>query len=316
METMRAKWISGLAAAAVLAVAPCRTAGETAPSPRIRPVEERVLASLQEARGGAGAAPLERRPALDAVARARAERVAGLPDRRRMSDPWLLEDALGDAEVVGWARAFQRMSVLTGNRLAERIAEQWRALPEAWSHALDGGTRGIGLAGATGADGAYVFVAVLVEDLDAPADPAAVEREVLAAVNAIRREHGLVELDPDAALGRVARAYSEDMRDRGFFDHRDPDGRRAADRVAARGVPFRRIAENLGRVDRAREPADRAVRNWMDSPGHRANILDPGLLRTGVGVAVSPAGAVWFTQLFVEPAEPASPRRRREPGGP
>ena len=82
------------------------------------------------------------------------------------------------------------------------------------------------------------------------------------------------------------------MRDRGFFAHDDPDGRSPFDRAAASGLSAR--AENIARGQR--DPAA-VMASWMNSPGHRANILDCGLTRLGVGIADG-GGGPWWTQLF------------------
>jgi uncharacterized protein YkwD len=82
------------------------------------------------------------------------------------------------------------------------------------------------------------------------------------------------------------------MRDRNFFSHTNPDGLDPFARAARAGLTAR--AENIayGQPDAA------AVMDaWMNSPGHRANILDCSLTRLGVGVAEG-AGGPWWTQLF------------------
>ncbi|WP_233498452.1 CAP domain-containing protein [Blastococcus sp. TF02A-26] len=132
----------------------------------------------------------------------------------------------------------------------------------------------------------------------APAAPAAappngpVEAQVLALVNQQRAAAGCAAVTADAGLAAVARAHSADMRDRGFFDHTNPDRQDPFDRAAAAGSSAR--AENI-----ARGQADAAavMQAWMTSPGHRANILNCGLTRLGVGVADGPGGP-WWTQLF------------------
>jgi uncharacterized protein YkwD len=82
------------------------------------------------------------------------------------------------------------------------------------------------------------------------------------------------------------------MRDRGFFSHTNPDGLDPFARAAAAGLDAR--AENIayGQPD----PAS-VMDAWMNSPGHRANILDCSLTRLGVGMAEG-AGGPWWTQLF------------------
>ncbi|WP_456600310.1 CAP domain-containing protein [Blastococcus sp. SYSU DS0616] len=118
------------------------------------------------------------------------------------------------------------------------------------------------------------------------------EGEVVALVNAQRSQAGCGPVAADAGLAAVARAHSAGMRDRGFFDHVDPDGLDPFDRADRAGVSAR--AENI-----ARGQADPAavMASWLNSPGHRANILNCGLTRLGVGVATG-SGGPWWTQLF------------------
>jgi uncharacterized protein YkwD len=125
----------------------------------------------------------------------------------------------------------------------------------------------------------------------AGADPA--EAQVLTLVNAERAKAGCGALVRDEPLTRLARAYSADMRDRGFFSHTDPDGRDPWARAAAAGISNAR-AENIaqGQAD-----AQAVMTAWMNSPGHRANILDCSLRTLGVGVARGADGPYW-TQDF------------------
>ncbi|TKJ35656.1 CAP domain-containing protein [Blastococcus sp. CCUG 61487] len=116
--------------------------------------------------------------------------------------------------------------------------------------------------------------------------------QVLALVNQARASAGCGPVSADAGLASVAAAHSADMRDRGFFDHVNLAGQDPFDRARAAGVVAR--AENI-----ARGQADAAavMDSWMNSPGHRANILDCGLTRLGVGIADG-GGGPWWTQLF------------------
>ena len=89
----------------------------------------------------------------------------------------------------------------------------------------------------------------------------------------------------DAVTG-VAQAHSEDMRRREYFDHVDPAGRTPMQRVQAAGISVSAVAENIARG----QPSGQAVfRSWMDSTGHRHNLLDCDYTHHGVGLA----GAHW-----------------------
>ncbi|CAA9253598.1 MAG: Allergen V5/Tpx-1 related [uncultured Blastococcus sp.] len=116
--------------------------------------------------------------------------------------------------------------------------------------------------------------------------------EVVSLVNAERAGAGCGPVAWDDGLAAVAQAHSDDMRDRDYFDHTNLDGLDPFDRAARAGVSAR--AENIawGQVDAAD-----VMSSWMDSAGHRANILNCGLTRLGVGIAQG-AGGPWWTQLF------------------
>ena len=90
----------------------------------------------------------------------------------------------------------------------------------------------------------------------------------------------------------MARAHSVDMRDRGYFDHTNRAGQDPFDRAEAAGLSAR--AENIAR---GQDDAAAVMDSWMNSSGHRANILNCSLTKLGVGVAEG-SGGPWWTQLF------------------
>jgi uncharacterized protein YkwD len=119
------------------------------------------------------------------------------------------------------------------------------------------------------------------------------EGEVLALVNVQRAGAGCAPLVHDEGLAGVARAHSADMRDRDYFDHTNPDNLDPFDRAEAAGQTNAR-AENIA----AGQDNPAAVMTaWMNSSGHRANILNCELRTLGVGIAEG-AGGPWWTQLF------------------
>jgi uncharacterized repeat protein (TIGR02543 family) len=111
-------------------------------------------------------------------------------------------------------------------------------------------------------------------------DAAAFEREVLRLVNIERANHGLNPLQWDYALAAIARAHSIDMVHRGFFSHNCLGGLSPFDRMRSAGISYRSAAENLAAGQRTPKEV---VDGWMNSPGHRANILNPNLTHLGVG---------------------------------
>lgn len=116
---------------------------------------------------------------------------------------------------------------------------------------------------------------------------------VLELVNTERADAGCGPLRQDPELDALATAHSRDMRARDYFDHTDPDGLTPWDRADAAGVSGL-AAENIAR---GQPDADAVVAAWMNSPGHRANILECSHTRHGLGM-VAGAGGPWWTQHF------------------
>jgi uncharacterized protein YkwD len=122
---------------------------------------------------------------------------------------------------------------------------------------------------------------------------AAAAAEVLQLVNQERAQVGCSPVAANSALTDLAQAFSEDMAERGFFDHTSPDGASPWDRAAKAGIT------DLGGENIARGQADAAavMEAWMNSPGHKANILNCDFKTLGVGVHIG-AGGPWWTQDF------------------
>ncbi|MDR6978930.1 uncharacterized protein YkwD/stress response protein SCP2 [Streptomyces sp. 3330] len=119
--------------------------------------------------------------------------------------------------------------------------------------------------------------------------------EVVDLANGERARAGLPALAVDPLLTTAAQAHSADMVARAFYSHVSPEGSHPWDRAAAAGSTRRTIGENIACGQRS--PAE-VMDGWMNSPGHRANILKPAFTHIGVGFAGGgPAGTYW-TQLF------------------
>lgn len=122
---------------------------------------------------------------------------------------------------------------------------------------------------------------------------AALEAEAVELTNAERAKNGCDPLRTDAKLRTAARGHSDDMRKRGYFDHNTPDGEDPWERAEAAGYD-QPTGENIAR---GQQSAKDVVEAWMDSPGHRANILNCDSEAIGVGVALGGDGPYW-TQMF------------------
>lgn len=125
------------------------------------------------------------------------------------------------------------------------------------------------------------------------ATAASAQAAILALVNEERGKVGCSPVTASASLASLAQRFSDDMAARGFFGHTDPDGRTPWDRADAAGIA------GLGAENIARGQADAqaVMAAWMNSDGHRANILNCDYKTLGVGVHYG-AGGPWWTQDF------------------
>jgi uncharacterized protein YkwD len=119
------------------------------------------------------------------------------------------------------------------------------------------------------------------------------ERAVLDLVNAERADAGCAALREEPLLATAAHKHSADMAERDYFDHVTPEGVTPWDRARAEGYD-EPAAENIAR---GQETPEEVVQAWMDSPGHRANILNCDYKAMGLGVVYGDGGP-WWTQMF------------------
>lgn len=135
----------------------------------------------------------------------------------------------------------------------------------------------------------------------------AVEQELLRLTNTERQKAGLAPVALDTRLQSVARLHSLDQAAKNYSAHRSPEGKEPADRLRAAGIAFNLEGENIRWVS-SRAPS--AVANdmmyegsygWMNSPGHKANILNPNYTHVGIGVFKSSTdGKFIATQNFIK----------------
>lgn len=148
--------------------------------------------------------------------------------------------------------------------------------------------------------------------VNATSERARLELAIHERVNEVRQERGLSELAFDTELREVARYHSEDMAEREYFSHTSPEGHTLQDRyerfgydcrVPAGEFEYKTGGENLFMYRSSMEPsietlANRSVAGWLDSPGHRRNLLDEDWRQEGIGVARADDGSVYVTQNF------------------
>ncbi|MGM9921072.1 MAG: CAP domain-containing protein [Bhargavaea sp.] len=122
----------------------------------------------------------------------------------------------------------------------------------------------------------------------------AVEQKVLDLTNAERAKAGLKPLAADTKLMDAARAKSADMRKNNYFSHTSPTYGSPFDQMKAAGISYKKAAENIAMGQRTPEEV---VKGWMESPGHRQNILTPEF--THIGIGYDSNGHYW-TQMFIQ----------------
>ncbi|MEU3574263.1 CAP domain-containing protein [Kitasatospora sp. NPDC036755] len=123
-------------------------------------------------------------------------------------------------------------------------------------------------------------------------------QQVVNLVNAERAKAGCGPVSAEPRLASAAQSHSDDMADRNYFDHASPEGDHADHRIEAAGYSWSTWGENIARGQK--DPAA-VMESWMNSPGHRANILNCSFKQLGVGVRTG-ANGPWWTQVFAAPA--------------
>lgn len=124
------------------------------------------------------------------------------------------------------------------------------------------------------------------------------ETEVIKLVNAERAKAGLPALKHNWQLSRVARYKSADMANKGYFSHNSPTYGTPFQMMENFGLRFSAAGENIAYGQRT--PAE-VMRDWMNSPGHRNNIMSRSFTEIGVGLAKNKNGACYWTQQFMKP---------------
>ena len=126
------------------------------------------------------------------------------------------------------------------------------------------------------------------------------EQDCLREVNHQRVARGLAAMEPDRNVLTVARAYSREMAEEGFFSHIDPEGLDVRQRLEKARITWRMVGENLSYSNGYVNPVAISLRGWMDSPGHRHNILEGRYNASAIGAWIADNGTVYFTEIFLQ----------------
>ena len=121
------------------------------------------------------------------------------------------------------------------------------------------------------------------------------EKEVFELINKQRTNNGLKELKVDEELQRVARIKAQDMVDNNYFSHTSPTYGSPFQMLNSFKISYKTAAENIA----GNSSNTGAVNSWMNSSGHKANILNSSYNYTGIGVVSSPKYGRIFVQLFI-----------------
>ncbi|NLI91766.1 MAG: SafA/ExsA family spore coat assembly protein [Peptococcaceae bacterium] len=124
------------------------------------------------------------------------------------------------------------------------------------------------------------------------------ETEVVRLVNVERSKRGLHLLKQNWELSRVARYKSQDMINKGYFGHESPTYGSPFKMMESFGIKCSAAAENIACGQKAPQEV---MSSWMNSTGHRNNILGPSFLEIGVGAAKDSQGNIYWTQMFIKP---------------
>ncbi|OHR73497.1 hypothetical protein HMPREF3291_19045 [Bacillus sp. HMSC76G11] len=122
------------------------------------------------------------------------------------------------------------------------------------------------------------------------------ESEVVTLVNKERAKYGLKPLTANWEVARVARYKSEDMRDKNYFSHTSPTYGSPFDMMKSFGIQYSYAGENIAA---GQTTAQSVVTAWMNSEGHRKNILSSNFKEIGVGYAKGGSYGHYWTQMFI-----------------
>lgn len=121
------------------------------------------------------------------------------------------------------------------------------------------------------------------------------EKEVFDLINKQRTNNGLPALQNDSEVQRIARIKAQDMVDNNYFSHNSPTYGSPFDMLKSFKVSYKTAGENIA----ANSSNSSAVTAWMNSSGHKANILNSSFNYTGIGVVSSPRYGKMYVQMFI-----------------
>ncbi|AKA61530.1 secreted LysM/SCP-PR1 domain protein [Bacillus phage Stahl] len=134
------------------------------------------------------------------------------------------------------------------------------------------------------------------QKLTIPTQDSSYEQQVIKLVNAERAKAGLKPLKENWELSRVAEFKSKDMRDNNYFDHNSKTYGSPFTMIKNFGISYKTAGENIAAGQKTPEEV---MKSWMNSPGHKANILNAGYTQIGVGYVTGGSYGSYWTQQFI-----------------
>ncbi|QIB42372.1 CAP domain-containing protein [Streptomyces aureoverticillatus] len=257
------------------------------------PTTDTFLTLVNAARAQTGAPPVRLDPRLTEAARAHA---AGMAARGRLGSEGPDGVSLHQRVAAGgYAYLAMGEHLVSGPRSPADFLDYCLGDDHSRQTVLERAYSHVGVAHVPAARSGDVFWTALWAEPFSPQGLARTTADVLTLTNSHRTAAGLRPLAPDLRLTTAAQAHSADMVARAFYSHTAPDGSEPWHRAAAAGSPHRTVGENIACGQRS---AAEVVQGWMDSPGHRANILKPAFTHLGVGYAGGGSAGTYWTQLF------------------
>ncbi|MDX3456483.1 CAP domain-containing protein [Streptomyces sp. ME02-8801-2C] len=251
------------------------------------------LALVNSARAAAGSPPVALDSRLSAAARAHAADMASAGRLGTESrDGTSVHQRV---TATGYTYLTVGEHLVSGPRTPDEFVDYCLRTEQARRTLHDPAFTQVGLASVIGSRTGDTYWTVLWARPLMPGDLERTAAEVIELTNRERARAGLPPLASDALLARAAQAHSTDMVARAFYSHTGPDGSQPWDRAAAAGSTRRTIGENIACGQRS---AAEVVEGWMNSPGHRANILKREFTHIGIGFAGGGKAGTYWTQLF------------------
>ena len=128
---------------------------------------------------------------------------------------------------------------------------------------------------------------------------AATGRRAFELMNAERQAAGLPYLQWSDEAARLANSHAKSMASGKFFSHRGQDGETVDGRAEQMGIKWHAIGENIATMRGHDDPAATAVDTWMQSTGHKRNILNSMYNQSAIAAAIADDGTIYFTQVFL-----------------